>query len=380
MSEGRQMSKDGATVTYLKNCWYIGAWDYEVTRELLLRYMLEQPILLYRKENGDAVAMSNICPHRYASLHMGQLIGDRVQCMYHGLQFDCTGRCVKNPNARDRGLIPPNATVRVFPTLERMGAVWVWMGDKTPDESLLPDYSFIDDNRNYRTIRGTFEIDNHYEMVNDNALDLTHVTFTHAGTLGAGMENVAKEQVVRECIGRTQWCRRFNYDITAGADFQRFNPVLQKVRVDKQQNVRWDPPGYILIVIRYVEAGTQEKNLTSVFAGNMLTPVHGTKTRMFWSVTRNFFLDSQPLDAAMRASANLALERQDKPMIEDQLLMMGTTEPESLRPVYIADDATPIQARRAVRRLLEQERGESQAATAAAPVQETVSVSVASVA
>lgn len=345
-------------MSYIKNCWYIGAWDYEVTQQPVVRCMLEHPVLLYRKENGHAVAMSDICPHRRASLHLGTLVGDHVQCMYHGLQFDSTGRCVKNPNACDGESIAASLRVRTFPTLERMGAVWVWMGEARPDESLLPDYSFIDDSRNYRTIRGVFDIENHYEIVNDNALDLTHVTFTHAGTLGAGLANVAREQVERERIGRTLWCRRFNYDITAGADFQRFNPVLQTIKVDKQQNVRWDPPGYILIIIRYVESGTQDKHLTSVFAGNMLTPIHQTKTRMFWSVTRNFFLGSEQLDGAMRAAANLALERQDKPMIEDQLRMMGTTDPDLLRPAYIADDATPIQARRAVRRLLEQEQRE----------------------
>jgi len=342
-------------VGYLKNTWYIGGWDYEITRSLTMRYMLEEPVLLYRKENGDAVAMSNRCPHRYAPLHMGKLVGDRVQCAYHGLQFDCTGQCVHNPHPGGNGTIPRDAKVRSYPTVERFGAVWVWMGEKEPDESLLPDYHFIDDNKSYRTIRGAFDIDNHYEMVTDNALDLTHVTFTHAGTLGAGLENVTREQVKRERIGNTLWCKRFNYGIEAGADFQRFNPVLQKIKVDKQQNVRWDPPCHILIVIRYVQAGTENDHLTGISAGNMLTPVSEKKTRFFWSVTRNFLLGSEQIDKAMNAAAELALQRQDKPMIEDQLAMMRTTDLESMHPVYILDDATPIQARQILKQLIAQE-------------------------
>jgi phenylpropionate dioxygenase-like ring-hydroxylating dioxygenase large terminal subunit len=342
-------------VSYLRNAWYIAAWGDEVTRDLTMREMLDEPVLLYRKENGDAVAMSNICPHRYAPLHMGTLVGDRVQCRYHGLQFDCTGQCVKNPHPGGNGPIPQNAKIRSFPTVERYGAVWVWMGDKEPDESLLPDYHFIDDTENQRTIRGVFEINNHYEMVTDNALDLTHVTFTHAGSLGSGLENVSKEQVKRERIDNTLWCKRFNYGITAGADFQRFNPTLQKIKVDKQQNVRWSPPANILIVIRYVEAGTVDDHLTGILAGNILTPISAAKTRFFWTVTRNFFLESEQLDHAMRASAELALERQDKPMIEDQLALMGTTDLESMRPVYIVDDATPIEARKVLKALIEQE-------------------------
>jgi phenylpropionate dioxygenase-like ring-hydroxylating dioxygenase large terminal subunit len=346
-------------MTYLRNAWYIGGWDYEITRSPMMRFMLEEPILMYRKENGEAVALSDKCPHRNAPLHRGKLVGDRVRCSYHGLQFDSTGQCVHNPHPGGNGPIPHNATVRAYPIVERFGAVWVWMGDNRPDEASLPDYNFIDDTKGHRTIRGVFDIDNHYEMVTDNALDLTHVTFTHAGTLGAGLENVAKEQVKRERVGNTLWCRRFNNGITAGADFQRFNPALQAVQVDKQQNVRWDPPCHILIVIRYVEAGTEDKHFTSIYAGNMLTPVEEHKTRFFWSVTRTFSLESEELDKAMNAAAELALQRQDKPMIEDQLALMGTTDLESMQPVYILDDATPIEARRILKGLIQRETAAS---------------------
>lgn len=352
-------------MNYVRNAWYIGAWDYEITRSLTMRYMLEQPILMYRKENGEAVAMLDKCPHRYAPLHMGHLEGDNVQCRYHGLQFDCTGKCVSSPRPGSTSL-PHNARVKVYPTVECMGAVWVWMGDDTPDQSLLPDYHFIDDSDRFRTIRGVFDINNHYEMCNDNALDLTHVTFTHAGTLGAGLDNVANEKVERERIANTLWCRRFNYNISAGPDFQMFNPELKKIKVDKQQNVRWDPPGNILIVIKYVEAGTADKHHTTIFAGNMLTPVAATTTRFFWSVSRNFSRSSDALDQAMRASADLALRQQDKPMIEAQLAMMKTTDLEILDPVYIADDATPIYARRIIRQMVERERAAAHPAKDAA--------------
>ncbi|NJM90751.1 MAG: aromatic ring-hydroxylating dioxygenase subunit alpha [Myxococcales bacterium] len=358
-------------MTYLRNTWYIGGWDYEITRSLTMRTMLEEPVLLFRKENGEAVAMSDKCPHRYAPLHKGSLLGDTVQCRYHGLEFNSAGRCVSPPRPGCNG-VAPNARVKTFPTVERMGAVWVWMGDEAPDEALLPDYSCISDTKSYRTIRGVFDIDNHYEMCNDNALDLTHVTFTHAGTLGAGLDNVRNEQVKRERVGNTLWCRRFNYDIAAGADFQRFNPALQTVKVDKQQNVRWDPPGNIMIIIRYVQAGTESTHYTSISAGNILTPIGPTKTRFYWSVSRTFGLDSEHLDRAMTASAELALQRQDKPMIEDQLALMKTTDLEILQPVYIADDATPVHARKVLRKLIESERERQQARPTSGPARDSV--------
>src|SRR5689334_5250191 len=139
---------------YLENAWYIAGWDYEVTRSLSMRTLLDEPILLYRKENGQAVAMSDKCPHRYAPLHRGHLRGDEVQCSDHGLRFDCSGACVHNPHPGGNGPIPRNARIRAYTTVERMGAVWVWMGEGAADESLLPDYDFIDNKTDYRTIRG----------------------------------------------------------------------------------------------------------------------------------------------------------------------------------------------------------------------------------
>jgi vanillate O-demethylase monooxygenase subunit len=37
---------------FLKNCWYVAAWDHEVTREPLARTLLCEPVVLFRGEEG----------------------------------------------------------------------------------------------------------------------------------------------------------------------------------------------------------------------------------------------------------------------------------------------------------------------------------------
>ena len=49
---------------YPYNCWWVGAFSNEVGRDLLGRWLLDTPVLLYRRENGEAVAIENRCPHR----------------------------------------------------------------------------------------------------------------------------------------------------------------------------------------------------------------------------------------------------------------------------------------------------------------------------
>jgi len=86
--------------TYLRNAWYVAAWsDNLADGQLLSRTILKEPIVLFRKSDGNVGALQDRCPHRFAPLHMGKIVGgDRVQCPYHGLEFDSSGACVLNPH------------------------------------------------------------------------------------------------------------------------------------------------------------------------------------------------------------------------------------------------------------------------------------------
>ena len=42
---------------YIRNAWYVAAWSREVGRQLLARRILDEPVLLYRKNDGTPVAL-----------------------------------------------------------------------------------------------------------------------------------------------------------------------------------------------------------------------------------------------------------------------------------------------------------------------------------
>ncbi|MEK6585121.1 MAG: Rieske (2Fe-2S) protein, partial [Nitrospirota bacterium] len=50
--------------------------------------MLGLPIVLCRDRTGGLAAMRDICPHRGMPLSFGRFDGERVECSYHGWQFD----------------------------------------------------------------------------------------------------------------------------------------------------------------------------------------------------------------------------------------------------------------------------------------------------
>ena len=107
---------------FLRNAWYVAGWATEITRDLCPIQVLGEKIVIYRKEDGAPAALEDSCPHRRLPLSMGRLIGDHVECGYHGLTFDCAGKCIRVPG-QDR--IPPKARVRSYPVAEKWGLVWI---------------------------------------------------------------------------------------------------------------------------------------------------------------------------------------------------------------------------------------------------------------
>src|SRR6266702_7268111 len=61
-----------------RNQWYIATWRNEVDRSLFERRILDEPVVFYRTEAGEPVALAGLCPHRLYPLRKGRLIGDMI--------------------------------------------------------------------------------------------------------------------------------------------------------------------------------------------------------------------------------------------------------------------------------------------------------------
>ena len=80
---------------FLRNCWYVAGWSHHIAADSLVsRTMLGEPIVLYRKADGGVVALEDRCCHRLAPLSRGRIEGNDLRCMYHGLKFAPSGRCL----------------------------------------------------------------------------------------------------------------------------------------------------------------------------------------------------------------------------------------------------------------------------------------------
>src|ERR1700733_6586862 len=165
---------------FLRNCWYAAGWSKDIGAALLPRRLLDEPVVLFRTSDGTVAALEDRCCHRAAPLSRGVLEDGVVQCGYHGLKFDRSGACVEIPG---QAHVPSDVRVRSYPVVERWNVAWIWMGDPAKaDAAKIPDLAWLDDPA-WRITPGYLHLNANYQLLTDNLLDLTHVSYLHKRTL-----------------------------------------------------------------------------------------------------------------------------------------------------------------------------------------------------
>jgi phenylpropionate dioxygenase-like ring-hydroxylating dioxygenase large terminal subunit len=346
--------------TYLRNAWYVAAWSDDLAEEQLLgRTIIKEPVVLYRKTDGSVAALANRCPHRFAPLHLGKVVrGDRVQCPYHGLEFDPSGACVLNPHGTKN--IPSRARVRSYPVTEKHKAIWIWMGDQPADESRVPDFSVLDNvPEMHATKRDRITIRANYELIIDNLLDLSHTSYLHDGILGNS--DTVDAEITVEQDNQDIIVGRHAGNATAPGLFAILMPSLPD-RVDKFTRMRWMPPSNLRLVTGICRPGTVPASGTGYHAIHMLTPESDRTTHYFFTAVRfNVMTTDDALNAEIQqkisSTRRFAFEEQDAPVIEAQQELLETARA-PVDPVILAIDVGPVRYKQILQKLIAAEQAQ----------------------
>lgn len=341
-------------MAFLKNTWYVAAWADEVGQDLLPRRLLDTPVVLYRRQDGSAVALHDRCPHRFAPLHRGRRIGDQVECAYHGLRFDAAGQCVANPHGDGR--IPAKAVVQSYPVVERYQLLWIWMGDPArADAATIPELEFLSDPQ-FQNVRGYTLAEGHYELMTDNIMDLGHIEFLHPGLLGSDAVRRAQTEIVQK--GNTVHSNRLTRDEVLPPVLQQWYEAGDRP-CQRWLNVRWDPAAVMKLTVGVLPEGEPRERAHESEGCHLMTPATETTTHYFWAQGRDWGERDPRMDALRLQSLRTAFDTQDKPMIEAVQRNMGTTDLDSLGPVMLATDGGPVRARRVLKQLIAQEAAQA---------------------
>ncbi|WP_119153607.1 Rieske 2Fe-2S domain-containing protein [Caldimonas tepidiphila] len=340
---------------FLRNCWYVAAWDIEVPREgFLARTLLGEPVVFYRDTKGRAVALENRCCHRAAPLSIGRHEGDCVRCMYHGMKFDASGACVEIPG---QAVVPPNTCVRSYPVVERDRFVWIWMGDPARADASDIDDFFWHDSPEWRMKPGYIHYQANYKLIVDNLLDFTHLAWVHPTTLGTASAAELRPTIERSTEGRGRLSiTRWYLDDEMPALHRRVARFSGKV--DRWQVYQWTPPATLRMDAGSAPIGTGAPEGRRVPEAlqfrhtSVQTPETETTSHYWFCQARNFELDNDALTEQIYDDVVVAFE-EDRRMIEAQQKIVSQTPGRPMLP--IAADAGLNQARWLIDRLARQE-------------------------
>jgi phenylpropionate dioxygenase-like ring-hydroxylating dioxygenase large terminal subunit len=329
----------------IRRQWYVAAFRDEVTTAPLGRKICNESIVLYRRSNGAIAALEDRCSHRRYPLSRGKIVGDLLQCGYHGACFDGHGQCVAIPGQE---AIPASLNLRAYPVLERDGVIFLWPGDPVEaNPELLPDWH-INDAADWASVRGLHHMPANYQLVLDNLLDLTHVQFVHRNLGGPGVAESPLEFSVDGDVVDTFRMMR-NVELPG-----IFKALGKTGKFDRWQRQIVRAPAYV-----YFEAGAEPAGANDppsephhiVVQG--ITPETETTTHYFWTTARHFAIDDAAISATMRA---ITVDAFDEDVAVLAAQQRSIDQDHSDRPLNaFACDAGGVAVRRILARMIRAE-------------------------
>jgi phenylpropionate dioxygenase-like ring-hydroxylating dioxygenase large terminal subunit len=187
----------------LRRGWYpiARAVDLDRPRQATL---LGRRLVTFRSADNRPRVLPDRCLHRGGALHLGAVIGDSIECPYHGWQWrGADGHCVYIPSNGPSAPIPKAAVIDAFPAVERYGLVWTCIGDPLTGPPHLPE---LDPLGMTYAAGDPVDVEAGILAAMENFRDVAHFPFVHRGTMGDVPHTVAKFEVRRE--GYETWMTR----------------------------------------------------------------------------------------------------------------------------------------------------------------------------
>ena len=341
---------------FVRNSWYVGAWSTEVVQgKPFGRMLLEEPLVMFRTNDGKVAVLEDRCAHRRMPLTNGKVIGDTIVCCYHGLTYDASGKCVRIPG---ESRVPAGIRVRSYPAVERYGAVWVWMGQpELADDSKIFDCSRVGPNCEYGH-KFYWHVKSSYLYLNDNLSDLLHQAFLHNPSFGGNADPLGDTRPTFRQDGDRIYVDWDWTNVPPPATFAEVGQI--RGLCDGWNHSAYVPPCFYINTFGFADAGTggidstrkQGDGKASTTFYQLITP-ETQRTTHFFKLARCDWPEAmhskfRKVTDAVNLEDNWACEEQQR---------MEDIDPSAARHVIPSD--RPVAAmRRIVERLHNEERQE----------------------
>jgi len=179
----------------IKNQWFAILESKEVKTQPVGVLRLNEKLVLWRDDNGLNCIYDKCC-HRGASLALGKIVDNHIECPFHGFRFDQKGEVKLIPANGKSAKVPNSFKVNAYKVVDAYGFIWLWNGDyDDADESQINFFEELKEGYLYDTFSETWNV--HYTRAIENQLDVVHLPFVHASTIGKGNKTIVNGPVVK---------------------------------------------------------------------------------------------------------------------------------------------------------------------------------------
>lgn len=179
----------------IKNQWYAVLDSKELKKNKPIGITrVSQKLVFWRNDKNEISCIFDKCCHRGASLGLGKINNDHIECPFHGFQYDSTGKVVFIPaNGRNYN-VPENYKVNSYLVKEAYGFIWLWYSDDKKDVPEIPFFDYLKTGFLYGGFSETWAV--HYTRAIENQLDVVHLPFVHKTTIGRDGRTLVNGPVV----------------------------------------------------------------------------------------------------------------------------------------------------------------------------------------
>ena len=181
----------------IKNQWYgiLDSKELKKGKQIGVTRVNEK-LVLWRGGDGKVNCIVDKCCHRGASISMGKLECDHNQlaCPFHGFSYDGTGKVVTIPANGKNTPVSERYAVNSFYVEEKYDFIWLWYGEKRDEYPEIPFFEYLRTGFSYGSFSENWSV--HYSRAIENQLDVVHLPFVHATTIGRGHRTLVNGPVI----------------------------------------------------------------------------------------------------------------------------------------------------------------------------------------
>jgi phenylpropionate dioxygenase-like ring-hydroxylating dioxygenase large terminal subunit len=180
----------------IKNQWYAVLDSKQLQRNKLIGVTrLSEKLVFWRDEDNQVHCIFDKCCHRGASLSAGKVVDSHVECPFHGLQYDNSGKVTMIPANGKQKPVSANYRVNSYVVKEAYGYIWLWYSDQIDNAPDIPFFQELRKGFSYGGFSETWGV--HYTRAIENQLDVVHLPFVHNTTIGRGNKTLVNGPVVK---------------------------------------------------------------------------------------------------------------------------------------------------------------------------------------